>query len=207
MLQSGGEAHHLYNSRTEISEYLLALQTLHQKKSPASYAAKGDWSIMPLDASLLDAMPSPQNPIPPKCRNLTMQIVVSHSLRAPHLFEPACSCSPFPWDTTAFSYLPPPLMTTRAPSFPNTPCSTGFGLLSLPLFRDKKPNIPVGFPRVVPMPSSPVFSGGIAALGFVRSDHEPVSPSTTCNPPPLDVLRVTKYDRVKHIHGWINHTI
>lgn len=98
-------------------------------------------------------------------------------------------------------YRPPPLMITRAPSFPNTPCSTGFGLLSLPLFLDKNPNIPVGFPLPVPMLSSPAFSGGIAALGLVRSDHEPVSPSTTCNPPPLEVLRVLPTGRGAEVGG------
>lgn len=37
------------------------------------------------------------------------------------------------------------LMMTRAPSFPSTPLSFAFGLLSRPFFRERNPSIPDGF--------------------------------------------------------------
>lgn len=175
---------YLYIFENETAIHCPLRRRSPETKSLPSYAAKSEVTIVSLDASLLDAMRSPVTLFHQKHCNIPSQCKASFpgslAPRAPHLQA----------TQPPLSYLPPPLMTTRAPSFPKTPCSTGFGLLSLPLFRDKNPNIPVGFPLPVPMLSSPAFSGGIAALGLVRSDHEPVSPSTTCNPPPLEVLRV-----------------
>lgn len=76
------------------------------------------------------------------------------------------------------SYLPPDT-TTLAPSFPRTPDSCGFGLLSRPFFLDRKPNIPFGFATLGFIAAS---AGSVAFL-FANSDQEPVSSSTTCTPP------------------------
>ncbi len=87
-------------------------------------------------------------------------------------------------------YLAPLLMTTRAPSLPKTPGSWGFGLFSLPLCLDKNPSMPeAGFPPLTSIPCIP--SAGIVELWSLAScDHDPVSSSVTCMPPPFDTLRV-----------------
>ena len=48
--------------------------------------------------------------------------------------------------------------------------------------------MPVGLFALAPSASNP--SAGIVLLWFVRSAQEPVSSSTTCTPPPFEVLRV-----------------
>ena len=85
-------------------------------------------------------------------------------------------------------------MTTLAPSFPSTPGSRGFGLRARPPLRLRKPSMPVGF---CPFPATPLTpSAGRVALLSASSDHDPVSPSTTCIPPPFDAFRVPPRARV-----------
>ena len=81
----------------------------------------------------------------------------------------------------------PLLITTLAPSFPRMPRSCGFGLCPLPFFLLKKPSMP---PGLAPPASINFASAGSVASCFANSDQLPVSPSTTCIPPPIDSLRV-----------------
>lgn len=78
-----------------------------------------------------------------------------------------------------------PPTTTLAPSFPNTPASIGFGLLSLPFFRLRKPNTAVGL--CLPMVELPLlaFRSSDCLVSLFRSPQLPCSSSTTCTPPPL----------------------
>lgn len=86
------------------------------------------------------------------------------------------------------SYRPPELITTLAPSFPNTPASRGLGLLALPPFRLKNPSIPVGLAALLPTPLTP--STGRVAFLSARWDHDAGSTGLTCRPPLFDALRV-----------------
>jgi len=96
--------------------------------------------------------------------------------------------SPLPLFSSILPRQTAQLMTTLAPSFPKTPLSIGFGLLSLPFFLPRNASIPLGFPFAPPMPSSP--STGIVTLWFASSVQDPVASSTTCTPPPLLAFRV-----------------
>ena len=83
------------------------------------------------------------------------------------------------------SYRPP--TTTLAPSFPSTPGSIGFGLRSLPLFLDRKPNIPFGFPLELLPPSLCSLFPLLALVSFLfdPSNAFPSSLLTVWSPPPL----------------------
>lgn len=82
----------------------------------------------------------------------------------------------------AYTVMPPlQLMTTLAPSLPNTPRSLGLGLLFLPFLPFKKPNMP-------PEPSFLASGALLASLGRVASwrassDQLPPPSSVTCTPP------------------------
>lgn len=84
------------------------------------------------------------------------------------------------------TYSHPWLIITLAPSFPKIPLSCGFGLWPLPFFLDKNPNIPDG----LAFASTNLASAGKVASCLANSDQLPVSPNTTCMPPPCDSLRI-----------------
>ena len=88
----------------------------------------------------------------------------------------------------------PPLTTTLAPSLPRTPASLGLGLLALPPFLLMNPSRPLGLPPLI-LPALP--SAGIVELLSAKSDQLPVSPNTTCIPPPFEALRVPARARLR----------
>jgi len=81
-------------------------------------------------------------------------------------------------------------MICLAPALPKTPGSLGFGLLSLPLFLLKKPNMLLLLPLSVLENVIAPASSGAGELWSARPDQLFVPSNTICAPPPLLILRV-----------------
>ena len=94
------------------------------------------------------------------------------------------------WDVwpAASSVSPGPgsqLIICRAPSFPRTPGSVGFGLRSRPFFL-RKENMPLFDPDF----NFALFESDMVALWSARFVQLPVSSRTICTPPPLLIFLV-----------------